>query len=90
VRYCYTLITVIFIVWVWTTIKHIKGSNRTFINDEPLGPERLESEPYELKLDNVIVCFHSLLTLIKPISHPNWLRIQNRHRRLRQQDYHLP
>ncbi|KAI0360813.1 hypothetical protein OH77DRAFT_1393258 [Trametes cingulata] len=37
---------------IW--IKDVKSSNGTFINGERLSPEGLESEPYELKSDDVV------------------------------------
>ena len=36
-------------------IKDVKSSNGTFINGERLSPEGLESEPYELKTDDIVV-----------------------------------
>lgn len=33
----------------------MKSSNGTFINGERLSPEGLESDPYELKSDDVVV-----------------------------------
>ena len=35
-------------------IKDVKSSNGTFINDERPGPESLENQPYELKLDDIV------------------------------------
>ncbi|TFK86123.1 hypothetical protein K466DRAFT_600587 [Polyporus arcularius HHB13444] len=35
-------------------IKDVKSSNGTFINGERLSPEGLESEPYELKTDDIV------------------------------------
>ncbi|KAJ3785861.1 hypothetical protein GGU10DRAFT_312210 [Lentinula aff. detonsa] len=35
-------------------IKDVKSSNGTFINGERLSPESLESEPYELKSDDIV------------------------------------
>jgi hypothetical protein len=35
-------------------IKDVKSSNGTFINGERLSPEGLESEPYELKSDDIV------------------------------------
>ena len=37
-------------------IKDVKSSNGTFINQERLSPEGLESDPFELKTDDVVVC----------------------------------
>ena len=37
-------------------IKDVKSSNDTFINQERLSPEGLESDPFELKTDDVVVC----------------------------------
>ena len=37
-------------------IKDVKSSNGTFINGERLSPEGLESEPFELKSDDIVVC----------------------------------
>jgi pSer/pThr/pTyr-binding forkhead associated (FHA) protein len=37
-------------------IKDVKSSNGTFINGERLSPEGLESDPYELKSDDIVVC----------------------------------
>ena len=36
-------------------IKDVKSSNGTFINDERPSPESLESQPYELKSDDIVV-----------------------------------
>ena len=33
----------------------MKSSNGTFINGDRLSPEGLESEPYELKTDDIVV-----------------------------------
>ncbi|KZT63109.1 hypothetical protein DAEQUDRAFT_638877, partial [Daedalea quercina L-15889] len=35
-------------------IKDVKSSNRTFINGERLSPEGLESEPFELKSEDIV------------------------------------
>lgn len=37
-------------------IKDVKSSNGTFINGERLSPEGVESEPFELKNDDIVVC----------------------------------
>lgn len=36
-------------------IKDVKSSNGTFINGERLSPEGVESEPFELKNDDIVV-----------------------------------
>ena len=36
-------------------IKDVKSSNGTFINGERLSPEGLESDPFELKTDDIVV-----------------------------------
>ncbi len=36
-------------------IKDVKSSNGTFINGERLSPEGVESDPYELKSDDIVV-----------------------------------
>lgn len=36
-------------------IKDVKSSNGTFINGERLSAEGVESEPYELKTDDIVV-----------------------------------
>jgi pSer/pThr/pTyr-binding forkhead associated (FHA) protein len=36
-------------------IKDVKSSNGTFINGERLSPEGLESDPFELKSDDIVV-----------------------------------
>jgi len=36
-------------------IKDVKSSNGTFINGDRLSPEGLESDPYELKSDDIVV-----------------------------------
>jgi pSer/pThr/pTyr-binding forkhead associated (FHA) protein len=36
-------------------IKDVKSSNGTFINGERLSPEGLESDPFELLSDDIIV-----------------------------------
>jgi pSer/pThr/pTyr-binding forkhead associated (FHA) protein len=41
-------------------IKDVKSSNGTFINGERLSPEGVESDPFELKNDDIVVCFSSL------------------------------
>ena len=44
-------------------IKDVKSSNGTFINGERLSGEGLESEPFELKSDDIVVSrFHPLPT----------------------------
>lgn len=43
------------LVRVQIFIKDVKSSNGTFINGERLSPEGLESEPFELKTDDVVV-----------------------------------
>jgi pSer/pThr/pTyr-binding forkhead associated (FHA) protein len=43
----------LFIVQIF--IKDVKSSNGTFINGERLSPEGIESEPYELKSDDIVV-----------------------------------
>jgi pSer/pThr/pTyr-binding forkhead associated (FHA) protein len=45
-------------------IKDVKSSNGTFINGERLSPEGLESEPYELKSDDIVVCFFQIYTML--------------------------
>src|SRR6266849_1776017 len=37
-------------------IKDVKSSNGTFINGERLSPEGAESEPFELKTSDIVVC----------------------------------
>jgi len=37
-------------------IRDIKSSNGTFINGERLSPEGVESDPYPLKSDDIVVC----------------------------------
>ena len=37
-------------------IKDVKSSNGTFINGERLSSEGHESEPFELKSDDIVVC----------------------------------
>lgn len=37
-------------------IKDVKSSNGTFINSERLSAEGVESDPFELKTDDVVVC----------------------------------
>ena len=46
-------------------IKDVKSSNGTFINGERLSPEGVESEPFELKNDDIVVRHPSF-----PISFP--------------------
>jgi hypothetical protein len=43
-------------------IKDVKSSNGTFINSERLSPEGLESDPYELKTDDIVVRIQPLIT----------------------------
>lgn len=38
-----------------TCLKDVKSSNGTFINCERLSPKGLESEPYELRSDDIVV-----------------------------------
>ena len=40
-------------------IKDVKSSNGTFINGERLSGEAVESEPYELKSDDIVVSIRS-------------------------------
>ena len=44
-------------------IKDVKSSNGTFINSERLSPEGVESEPYELKSDDIVVCWLFLCSI---------------------------
>ena len=39
-------------------IKDVKSSNGTFINGERLSAEGAESEPFELKTSDIVVCRH--------------------------------
>ena len=41
-------------------IKDVKSSNGTFINGDRLSSEGHESEPFELKSDDIVVCPFSL------------------------------
>ena len=73
-------------------IKDVKSSNGTFINGERLSGEGLESEPFELKSEDVVVSrFHPFAT---SCTATRSLHIQSgvwhRHCRRRQQDYHSP
>lgn len=43
-------------------IKDVKSSNGTFINGERLSAEGVESEPYELKTDDIVVRYAPLST----------------------------
>lgn len=43
-------------------IKDVKSSNGTFINGERLSPEGVESEPFELKNDDIVVRFPVLFS----------------------------
>ena len=48
-------------------IKDVKSSNGTFINGERLSPESVESEPFELKSDDIVVrVFHRSYKAIRP------------------------
>ena len=38
-------------------IRDVKSSNGTFINNERLSPEGMESEPFELKSEDMVVSF---------------------------------
>ena len=55
---------------------------------QQLCPEGLESKPYELKSDDIIVC--TSLVTSQPCLMRFGLVIRNRHRRRRQQDDHPP
>ena len=48
----------------------MKSSNGTFINGERLSPEGVESEPFELKNDDIVVRFHALFAYLIPQSTP--------------------
>lgn len=50
-------------------IKDIKSSNGTFINDERLSPEGLESEPYEIQSDDIVVSTTYAFSTCNLISH---------------------
>jgi pSer/pThr/pTyr-binding forkhead associated (FHA) protein len=41
-------------------IRDVKSSNGTFVNGERLSNEGMESEPYELKSEDIVVCLISL------------------------------
>lgn len=47
-------------------IKDIKSSNGTFINGDRLSPEGIESEPCELKSEDLVVCLCP--DLLDPVS----------------------
>ncbi|KAL4257210.1 Centrosomal and Immune Signaling Modulator, partial [Pleurotus pulmonarius] len=50
-------------------IKNVKSSNGTFINGERLSPEGMESDPWELKSDDIVVrpsLTRSLVYLSRP------------------------
>ena len=68
-------------------IKDVKGSNGmligTFVNNERLRPECFESEPYELKSDDIVV--HSPFSVLVHFQLSLFPRIWNRYRR--QQDH---
>ena len=51
VRFCVSCLITLLQIF----IKDVKSSNGTFINGERLSPEGLESEPYELTLDDIVV-----------------------------------
>lgn len=36
-------------------IKDLKSSNGTFVNNERLSPEGVESEPFEIKSEDIVV-----------------------------------
>jgi len=40
-------------------IKDVRSSNGTFINGERLSSEGQESEPFELKSDDIVVCINT-------------------------------
>jgi len=73
-------------------IKDVKSSNGTFINGERLSGEGLESEPFELKSDDIVVSrFHPLTTsYTATYSTHIQLGIWHRHCRRRQQNHHPP
>ena len=37
-------------------IRDVKSSNGTFVNNDRLSNEGMESEPYELKSEDIVVC----------------------------------
>jgi pSer/pThr/pTyr-binding forkhead associated (FHA) protein len=43
--------------------KDVKSSNGTFINSERLSSEGHESEPFELKSDDIVVSLHPFIIL---------------------------
>ena len=47
-------------------IKDVKSSNGTFVNGERLSPEGVESEPFELENDDIVVCHPLFSDLIPP------------------------
>ena len=73
-------------------IKDVKSSNGTFIDGERLSGEGLESEPFELKSEGVVVSlFHPFATSYTATRSPHiQLGVWRRHCRRRQQDYHSP
>jgi hypothetical protein len=44
-------------------IRDVKSSNGTFVNGERLSNEGMESEPYELKSEDIVVCPNMLVLL---------------------------
>ena len=55
-------------------IKDVKSSNGTFINADRLSNEGLESKPFELKNDDIVVC----IPVYVYYSALNWFRYQFR------------
>jgi len=73
-------------------IKDVKSSDGAFINSERLSGEGLESEPFELKSNNIVVSrFHLLPTSCTATYDTHiQLGVWYRHCRRRQQNHHPP
>lgn len=69
-------------------IKDVKSSNGTFVNGDRLSPEGVESEPWELKTEDMVVRFFQRFpyTMMQRLCSGVW----HRYRRRGQQNYHSP
>ena len=74
-------------------IKDVKSSNGTFINSEQLSPEGVESEPFELKSNDIVVSPSPPVKIASRIQRHflfPLLGIRDRHRWRGQQDHYSP
>ena len=73
-------------------IKDVKSTNGTVINGERLSPEGIESEPFELKSEDIAVSRFHPFPALYTVTYGTHIQlgIGHRHRRRRLQNHHPP